>query len=376
LINGFGGLGRIREGIMTRLWLARIVAALALLVAGPAFADGRGATKPLREAGSGAPPPIAGPAIPQGIGGTVAMPNGGSVTVPAGWRLYGAPDAKAYLGRIGKTAAPGDVMGMLAPEGAKITDKAFWGAVLTWSPIGYVAPTGGDQFAQPGFLDKVKTARGMAAPAPVSLPVQPAYEPVLTALTWAEQFNSASANDRNVRMEGRVLARDGFTGITIHCAPADVDARKADLAKIAAAIAFPAGRRHADFRKGDLDSGFDLPGLVTGSRPTKAVAETANVDGPQSIAQTAQRAVPSWFPWIGAALIGLPLILWLIYGRKPAEPDYVEAVVVTPRAASAAPMPPPSSAPGAAGPTMTPSGEEVRGPRPPGADPNLMPPRS
>jgi hypothetical protein len=66
----------------------------------------------------------------------------------------------------------------------------------------------------------------------------------------------------------------------------------------------------------------------------------------------------------------------LIYGRKPAEPDYVEAVVVTPRAASAAPMPPPSSAPGAAGPKMTPSGEEVRGPRPPGADPNLMPPRS
>jgi hypothetical protein len=230
--------------------------------------------------------------------------------------------------------------------------------------------TGGDQFGQPGFLDKVKSGRGMAAPAPDALPLAPAFEPALTALSWAEQFKAASPSDRNVRVEARVLARDGFTGVTIHCGAGDLDARKADLAKIAASIAFPAGRRHTDFKKGDLDSGFDLPGLITGARPTKAVAEAAGIDGPQGLAQTAQKQAPSWFPWIGAALIGLPLMLWVIYGRKSAQPELVEAVVVTPRAAAAAPAPAASPS----GPTMTPSGEEVRGSRPPGADPNLMPP--
>lgn len=362
---------------MTR-WIASALAALLLCAAGvatPAFADGKGATKPLRQAGSGAPPPVAGPAAPQGVTGTVPLPSGGTVAVPAGYKLYGAPEAKAYLGRIGKTAAPGDVMGMIAPEKAKLTDKDFWGAVLTWSPIGYVSGAGADQFGQPTFLDSVKAGRGVAAPAPDSLPVPPAYDAKRAALNWAEQYTAAGPTDRNVRVEGRVLARDGFTGVTIHCRPADLDARKADLAKAIAAMALPAGRAHADYRPGDLDSGFDLPGLITGSRPTKAVAESASVEGPAP--QAAAGDAPSWFPWIGAALIGVPLLLWLIYGRKPPEPPEAETLILTPRPVTPTAAEP---APSSAGPTVTPSVEEVKPAEPPktppGPDPNITPPSS
>lgn len=359
-------------------WIASALAALLLCVAGasvqPAWADGKGATKALRQAGSGPPPPVAGPAAPQGVTGTVPLPSGGTVAVPAGYKLYGAPEAKAYLGRIGKTAAPGDVMGMIAPEKSKLTDKDFWGAVLTWSPIGYVAGSGADQFGQPTFLDSVKAGRGVAAPAPDSLPVPPAYDAKRAALTWAEQYKAVSPTDRNVRVEGRVLARDGFTGVTIHCRSADIDARKADLAKAIAAVAFPPGRAHADYRSGDLDSGFDVPGLITGSRPTKAVAEAASVDGPKPQA-AAGDAAPSWFPWIGAALIGVPLLLWLIYGRKPPEPPEADTLILTPRPVTPPPEPPPTAA------SVEPSIEEVKPAEPPkpppsGPDPNITPPSS
>jgi len=349
-------------------WVAAAIAALSLGLAGPAFADGKGATAPLRKAGSGAPPPVAGPAVPQGITGTAPMPNGASVIVPAGWRLYGAPEAKAYLGRIGKTAAPGDVMGMLAPETGKLTDKDFRGVVLTWSPIGHVTASGADQFTQPTFLASVKAARGVAQPAPESLPISPTYAQSTATLAWAEQFAAASPTDRNVRLESRVLARDGFTGATIHCRISDLDARKPDLAKVAAAIAFPAGRRHADFRPGDLASGFDLPGLVTGTRPTQALVETASAEGPKP--QAAEDAAPSWFPWIGGALIGIPLVLWLIYGRRRAEPPEADTLILTPRPT---PPPTPKADPTPEPPTPPAGSGEPRRP-PSGPDPNLTPP--
>ena len=366
----------------------KIATALAVLslalgglgLAAPALADGKGATAPLRQAGSGALPPVAGPVGPTGITGTVALANGGTVTVPAGYKLYGAAEAKAYLGRIGKTAAPGDVLGMLAPEKADPKARDFWGAVLTWSPIGYVSATGGEQFTQPTFLDAVKAGRGVASPSPDSLTAVPTYAAEPAFLSWGESFKASGPTDRNVRLEGRALARDGFTGVTIHTNPADAATRQKDFAAFAAAISYPTGRKHADYRAGDLASGFDLPGLITGARPTKAVAEAAGEAGPKPQAAVGGGA-PAWFPWIGAALIGIPLLLWLIYGRRPRDPPETETIIMAPRPMQTPPAPPPPAAPPVAdakpadpGPTIIAEPPPTEPPRPGGEDPNITPP--
>ncbi len=141
------------------LHTARAAAVFAALVcAAPAFADGpasqtpdvaappvqRAAPTPAPSAAPApttTPAPVAAPASAEGQSGVIALPAGDlSLNVPATYRFYPAAEAQAFLQRTGAAAPSGEVLGLLAPAGADLQAADTWATVISYEPLGCVAP--------------------------------------------------------------------------------------------------------------------------------------------------------------------------------------------------------------------------------------------
>lgn len=303
------------------------------------------------------PPPVTQAAGPKGQTGQVALPSGFALNVPAGYTFYPAADAHGHMARLDKAPPPGDVFGILAPVGKNPGDSDFWGAVVSFNPIGRVPDDTADAVSRVGFLEQVKKGRG--AQAPDAFIAAPVWDAPGKTLAWAELYPTKGPQDRNIREEARILTRDGALGFTALVNPASYDAAKRDMRKFTAAITQPAGRRYVDSAIAtDRVAEYDVPGLITsikrsaggaiaalpGATTTPTTTPPANAGGtPLSpvgpdVAAAAKPAdtgmvAPEWltkyFPWIAAGVVGVPLLLWLLFGRRRREEYWDENL--TPR---------------------------------------------
>ncbi len=308
------------------------------------------------------PAPI--PALaPKGQTGQVPLPSGFALNVPAGFVFFPAADAHGHMARLDKAPPPGDVFGIIAPAGRNPTDSDFWGAVVSFNPIGRIVDDTADAVTRPGFLDTVKKGRG--AQSPDAFITAPAWDAPGKTLSWAELYPTKGPQDRNIREEARVLTRDGALGFTALVSPANFDTAKREMKKFASAVTMPTGRRYADGSAADRAADYDVPGLITsikrGQAPGGAIASlpgaaatptppSANPGTPLSGGGTPLSPVgpdasaaakpadgglvaPEWltkyFPWIAAGVVGVPLLLWLLFGRRRREEYWDENL--TPR---------------------------------------------
>jgi uncharacterized membrane-anchored protein len=304
-------------------WLAGVAA---LFIGSLAIADGGPKGAMLRTPVSQMAPPPPAPvqaapveaaAAPVGKTGAVTLANGMGLTVPKGYVFFGPDVARAYLARIQKAAPAGELYGIVAPEGAAPDSPKFAGVVLTWNPMGRVPETGIDQLAAANFLEQVKNGRGPLAASPEAFAAQPAYDAQRRALAWGERYAAASPRDPNVRHEGRLLGRRGVTGATGYADASRNTAVKGETASVLAALAYPAGEGYGDFAAGkDPEAEFDVAGLITSvKRPGAAPpVSAASADAAPPAPAAPQNWLQRWFPWLAAALIGLPVLLWLIFG--------------------------------------------------------------
>ncbi|MEQ1491111.1 MAG: hypothetical protein ABL932_11235 [Terricaulis sp.] len=114
------------------------LAALALVVVAPAYADGPGnpgpneAAPPVRAAPT-TPPPAAQPAAAQtGQTGIVPLGNSGlSLNVPANYRFYSAAEARAFAQRANQQVPSGDIYGLLARNGDDIRAPGTWATIVS-----------------------------------------------------------------------------------------------------------------------------------------------------------------------------------------------------------------------------------------------------
>lgn len=321
-----------------RLGLVGLAAVLLAGLAGAALADGVG------------PRPSRAPAVQKaeqkaaeqryGQTGEIMLANGQiRLNVPATYYFLPAPEARAHLQRIGAQAPSGQVLGMVAPSGARPIDDGFWGAVISVNPLGHVAEERADRFAAPDFIDEVRGARPAPAPRIDAFASPPIYDSARHLAAWTERY-PGSATARTIRNEQRLLGRNVAAGVTI-------DARADQLATIAAAapevgrmVSFPAGQAYADFKPGsDPGALYDLPSLLTlKTKPTvtaapatepapgipaqsgglQPVGEPATADTPAAAFSMAD--VQKWLPWIGGGLVALAVIPWLVgmARRRPA----------------------------------------------------------
>lgn len=297
-----------------------LVAALALIVAPSAFADGRGHAGP----DVAAPPVHAAPvapaanAAPQGQTGVIALGDGElTLNVPQGYRFYTAPEAQAFLARNSAPAPSGAVLGMIARDGADIRAAGTWATIVSYDAIGYVQPETASGLGEANFEDSVRSARAEQQRAFEGFFTAPAFDAATTQLTWAERCAAPGAGGKDMRFEQKALGRYGVAGLTSIGSADQMPEVEAAAADLRAMLSFPEGRRHSDFQPAnDQVSNYSVPGLVTGVPNAAPVAETSSAEG-----QTSFGGLAGWFPWVALGVIVLAIAGYLLMRRRKAEEE-------------------------------------------------------
>lgn len=304
------------------------LAALAVLIAAPAYADGVGDAGP----DVAAPPVQATPqaatdasAAPEGRSGVIPLGDSSlALNVPDGYRFYSAEQAHAYLQRNNAAAPSGAVLGLLARADADIRQPGVWATVISYDAIGYVAPETAAGLSDANFEADVRNARTAQSRAFEGFAAAPAFDSEAVALTWAERTAAPASQGPDLRYEQKVLGRRGvacLTSIGSADQMTDIAAAAGDLR---AMLSFPEGQRHGDFQPAsDQVSAYSVPGLVTGvAAQPQALAEDAAA-GAQG--QTAFGGLSGWFPWIALGVVVLAGAGYLMMRRRGGDEEEADA---------------------------------------------------
>lgn len=306
---------------MRKNFACGLLAALSLMVATPAFADGRGDAGPDRAA----PPVRAGPvqpssdAAPEGRSGITPLNDSGlTLNVPDGYRFYSAAEAQAFMTRNGASAPSGATIGLLARAQDDIRQDGTWATVISYDAIGYVQPETAAGLTDANFETSVRDARTQQNRTFEGFIAQPAFDTTAPNLVWAERSARPGAGGKDLRYEQKVLGRNGVAGLTSIGSADQLDEITAAAADLRGMLSFNEGSRHSDFQPAsDTVSSYSVPGLVTGlpTAEPQALAETASAEG-----QTAFGGLAGWFPWVALGVIVLAIAGFLMMRRRK-EPE-------------------------------------------------------
>lgn len=303
-----------------------LFAALAMLVATPAFADGPGtpgpnvAAPPVRaQSVQPATPPAETAAAPaEGRAGVIPL-NGDELTinVPNGYRLYSAEEAYAFLQRNNAAAPSGTVLGLLAPANTDVRANNVWATVISYDAIGYVQAETASGLSDTNLETQTRDARVAQNRPFEGFAVMPAFVGEGTPqVVWAERTAApGGAQGKDFRHELKLLGRYGVATMTSVGSADQMPAIEAAAADMQNMLSFPAGRTHADFQAAsDTVSAYSVPGLVTGvAAEPQVLAETAGSGGQT---QTAFGGLAGYFPWIALGVVVLAGLGYMMMRRR------------------------------------------------------------
>lgn len=313
------------------------LAALALFMVAPAYADGPGdggpneAAPPVRAAPTTPPPPPSTPAAqpaaaPEGRTGVVPLGNGGlSLNVPANYRFYSAAEARAYLQRANQQAPSGEIYGLLARNGEDIRAPGTWATVVSYEPIGYVQAETASGLSDANFETQVRDARQTQSRRFEGFATAPSFNAEAPYVVWAERVAApGGAGGKDLRYEQKIMGREGVAGMTSIGSADQQPAIAAAATELRAMLSFPEGKRHADFQAAsDTVSRYSVPGLVTGvPTASQALVERASTTG---TGQTAFGGLSGYFPWIALGVVVLAGGGYLLMRRRNDDEEYDEA---------------------------------------------------
>ncbi|MBY0563113.1 MAG: DUF2167 domain-containing protein [Hyphomonadaceae bacterium] len=301
-----------------------IAAALALIIAPAAFADGPGDAGPDRAAAPVRAAPLQPAAQTQapaeGRTGIISL-NDGEVTlnVPNGYRFYPATEAYAYLQRSNAAAPSGAVLGLIARSDADIRSADAWATVVSYDAIGYVQPETASGLSNANFEEDVRAARRAQSRAFEGFASPPAFDAAAPQVVWAERAAAPGAGGKDFRYEQKTMGRYGVACLTSIGAADQMDEIVASAANLQAMLSFPEGRRHADFAPAsDQVSSYSVPGLVTG---VPASVQAAALPAANGQAQTAFGGLAGWFPWIALGVIVVAIGGYMLMRKRDDDED-------------------------------------------------------
>ncbi|MCX7360059.1 MAG: DUF2167 domain-containing protein [Alphaproteobacteria bacterium] len=307
------------------------LAALALVMVAPAYADGPGnpgpneAAPPVRPAPT-TPPPAAQPAAaPQGQTGIVPLGNSGvSLNVPANYRFYSAAEARAFAQRANQQVPSGEIYGLLARNGDDIRAPGTWATVVSYDAIGYVQPQTASGLTDANFETQVRDARQTQNRRFEGFATSPSFNAEAPYIVWAERVAApGGAAGKDLRYEQKIMGREGVAGMTSIGSADQQPAIAAAATTLRGMLSFPEGKRHADFQAAsDTVSEYSVPGLVTGV-PTPRT-QLVNVADTGS-GQTAFGGLSGYFPWIALGVVILAGGGYLLMRRRDDDEEFDEA---------------------------------------------------
>lgn len=308
---------------MRKILVRAALAALALFMVAPAFADGPGdagpdvAAPPVRAA----PAPQGQPsAAPQGRSGVIPLSDELALNVPNGYRFYSAEEAHAFMQRANAPAPNGVVYGLLARANDDVRAPGTWATVISYDAIGYVQPATASGLGDANFETQVREARQTQSRTFEGFAAAPSFETETPYVVWAERTAApGGAGGKDLRYEQKVLGRSGVACLTSIGSADQMTEITAAAADLRGMLTFPDGKRHADFQAAsDQVSAYSVPGLVTGVATTEpqALADAASTGG-----QTAFGGLSGYFPWIALGVVVLAGAGYMLMRRRKDEEE-------------------------------------------------------
>lgn len=294
-----------------------LAAAIALLFAAPALADGPGDAGP----DVAAPPVRAQPMAPaaaaiDGRTGVIAMDDI-SFNVPAGYKFYPASEALTYLQRNNAVSPPGAVLGLIARDGVNVRQPGAWATIVSYDAIGYVQSETASGLADASFESSVRDARALQNRPFEGFAEAPAYAAETQRLVWAERSAPPGGQGADLRHEVKALGRYGVAGLTTIGSADQMGEIVTASAALSSALSFPAGRTHGEFvAASDQVSAFSVPALVTGVAAEPAAAAATTDSG-----QTGFGGLAGWFPWIAVGAIGLAIAGYMLMRNRRSDDE-------------------------------------------------------
>lgn len=217
------------------------------------------------------------------VGGEVAIASAhAKLALTPEFRFLDAADAQRVLEQLWGNPPDADVLGMLVPTAASLTDsEQSWAVVVTYSDDGHVTDASaasidfGKLLAQ--MQDDTREANaerrehGYAEATLIGWATPPRYDPATNKLYWAKEIAFAGNDEHTLNYDIRVLGRSGYLSLNAVAGMHQLETVQAEMPKVLAMTSFEPGSSYADFdEKTDEIAAYGIAALVTGTLAAKA----------------------------------------------------------------------------------------------------------
>lgn len=228
-------------------------------------------------------------------------PQTGSVEIPQAdltlnlgetYYLLSAAEAKRVLTEAWGNPADSvtDVIGIIFPAGQSFVDDT-WGAVLTWTPDGYVSDEDAHKINYSDLLNQLREGEdqdnrarqeaGFPGIHLVGWAQQPSYDATRHTLIWAKElaFTDSPNGPNTLNYDVRVLGRRGVFSMNMVTGMDKLAETRTAANALMGTAAFNPGARYTDYVAGtDRKAAYGVAGLIAGGT-VLAVAKKAGLLG-------------------------------------------------------------------------------------------------
>ncbi len=190
------------------------------------------------------------------------------------FRYLNEADTRKVLVDIwGNPPELGSTMGMIVEKGVNFLQGETWGALLKWTPDGYVKD---DDFASINFGDMLKQMRegsleaskererrGFGKMVMKDWAQQPHYDRATHKLYWAKAFE-VDGPELGLNYDIRVLGRHGILEVSIISSMDQFKTIEEKAPQILGMVGFTEGNRYEDYKPGDKTAAYGIGALIAG----------------------------------------------------------------------------------------------------------------
>jgi uncharacterized membrane-anchored protein len=200
----------------------------------------------------------------------------------AEFRFLDAADAQKVLSQLWGNPPGDEVLGMLVPVAAPLSDpKKSWAVVITYKNEGYVSDKDAAGIDYDAMLKEMQEGtaaanaerkrRGYPEVELVGWATKPHYEASTNKLYWAKELQFDGGPEHALNYDIRVLGRGGYLSLNAVAGMSQLHQIETEMQKVLALTEFDPGQRYTDFNAStDKVAAYGIAALVAGAIAAKA----------------------------------------------------------------------------------------------------------
>jgi uncharacterized membrane-anchored protein len=215
--------------------------------------------------------------------GTVNVPAANAtLTLTPEFRYLDAKDAQKVLSQLWGNPPDSDVLGMLVPTAAPLSDpKNSWAVVITYKDDGHVADDEAAKIDYDKMLKDMQEGTHEANPERkkqgypeielIGWAAKPHYDATTNKIYWAKELAVSGAREHTLNYDIRALGRGGYLSLNAVAGMDQLGMVQTEMQKVVGMTTFDSGKRYGDFNAStDKVAAYGIGALVAGAIAAKA----------------------------------------------------------------------------------------------------------